>query len=84
MNESGEVQAAGSGDEALVRLGRAVGQPPRDMLDNAKALYALLGDRDARSADSVSAARAVPVAHVCGSEALLTTGGSRPSGHQHG
>ncbi|MGV4987463.1 hypothetical protein ACVB8X_18450 [Streptomyces sp. NRAIS4] len=78
MNTSGEVQAAGSADEALARLAGAVGQPPRGMLDKAKALYALIQDDGARGADSVSAARAVPVSQVCGSEALLTTGRLRP------
>ncbi|MFH9044963.1 hypothetical protein ACH4FA_37485 [Streptomyces sp. NPDC017966] len=65
MNGSGEAKATESGEEALARLGGAVGQPPRSMLDNAKALYAFISDDDARSADTVSAARTAPADQVC-------------------
>ncbi|MEW2079928.1 hypothetical protein ACFZAG_41795 [Streptomyces sp. NPDC012403] len=66
MNGSGEAKATESGEEALARLGGAVGQPPRSMLDNAKALYAFISDDDdTRSADTVSAARTAPADQVC-------------------
>lgn len=66
MNGSGEAKAAESAEEALARLGGAVGQPPRSMLDSAKALYAFISDGDdARSADAVPAARTAPADRMC-------------------
>jgi hypothetical protein len=83
MSESSEAKATESGDETLAKLGSALGQPPRSMLDNANALFAFISDDDdARSADSVSAAPATPADQVRGDEALLTTSGLRPLAHQ--
>ncbi|MFI9155918.1 hypothetical protein [Streptomyces sp. NPDC053367] len=53
MNETGEEETTESGEEALARLGGALGRPPRSMLDNAKALFAFVHP-DERREDAAS------------------------------
>ncbi|MFF7977230.1 hypothetical protein [Streptomyces sp. NPDC007905] len=65
MNEAGEEEAAESGDEALARLGGALGRPPQSMLDNAKALFAFV-HRDEHRADPASSAEALLTVDPCG------------------
>lgn len=63
MNESDEKESAvsvsQSDDETLARLSGAVGQPPVGVLENAKALFALIHEgKDAADTDSVPAVSA--------------------------